>query len=75
MSAALGLLNMVPAAFLDGGAALAAALDVKPWQISGTWSLAGCDPVRRSSVREAVQRTCTALFGFVLTVHVLRLFY
>lgn len=64
--------DLMQVAFLDGGAALSAALDVKRWE-AGPLSVAGCEPAARSAVRMWSRRTASALLAFVLASHVLRL--
>lgn len=72
VSAALALLNMLPLGFLDGGAALGAALEMRRWE-AGPLTVAGCDPGARSRVRILSARAAAGLGAFVLASHALRL--
>ena len=78
VSAALALVNMLPVVFLDGAAALAAALDMRTIDLPASIALpmeprSLCSsPTLRVSIRRRVLWLCTAAFVSVLVVQLLR---
>ena len=78
VSAALALVNMLPAVFLDGAAALTAALDLRTIDLPASIALpmeprSLCSsPALRVTIRRRVLFSCTAMFGSVLVIQLLR---
>ncbi len=78
VSAALALVNMLPVVFLDGAAALTAALDMRTIDLPASITLpieprSLCSsPALRAIIRRRVLWGCTAVFGSVLVTQLLR---